>query len=363
MISNNACNYKTMKGINYCSKMLAIATFSIFWLIVAGCTKDDVDPSELTATDYSIAKHWLSLPSSVEIKHDVDVFYLYPTSWVKVDTVNEPNVCAIDNPLMLAYSKGAFIRQATLFETAANIFAPYYRQADADYTFSLPEDEQQKLIGGIPATDAVAAFDYYIRNFNDGRPFILAGHSQGSNVLLYVLSDYMKDNPDVYERMIAAYVIGYSVTQDFLTANNLKFAEGPDDTQVIISFNTEASAIATGNPVVKEGALVINPITWTLDETLATSDQNLGGRIADGLGNVIDPYPFMKYGYANAQINMSRGSLICSNYDSIVKDIAPGPKTSLAQGVYHSYDYMFYYYNLQQNAMSRIQEYWNKAKQ
>ena len=173
----------------------------------------------------------------------------------------------------------------------------------------------------------------------------------------------MKDNHDVYSRMIAAYVIGYSVTQDYLTANNLKFAEGPDDTQVIISFNTEASTIATGNPVVKEGALVINPITWTRDETLATSDQNMGGRIADAYGVLIDPYPFMDLGYANAQINLSRSALICSNYDSIVDYLAPGPKTSLAQGVYHSYDYMFYYYNMQQNAMNRIQNYWNKTIQ
>jgi hypothetical protein len=351
-----------MKRIKNYSKIIAVATFSIVGLLVAGCSKDDNGSGEFAATDYSLAKHWLSLPSPVEIKHNVDVFYLYPTSWAK-DTVIEPNICAIDNPIMVAYSKGAFLRQATLFDTAANVFAPYYRQADANYTFSLPEDEQHKLIGGIPATDAIAAFDYYIKNFNNGRPFILAGHSQGSNVLLFILSDYMKEHPEVYERMIAAYVIGYSVTQDYLTANNLKFAEGPDDTQVIISFNTEASNIATGNPVVKEGALVINPITWTHDETLATSDQNLGGRIADGLGKLEDPYPFMALGYANAQIDLSRGVLICSNYDPIVDIIAPGPPKSLAQGVYHSFDYMFYYYNLQQNAMNRIQEYWNKTIQ
>jgi hypothetical protein len=109
--------------------------------------------------------------------------------------------------------------------------------------------------------------------------------------------------------------------------------------------------------------LVINPVTWTRDETLATSDQNLGGRIADAYGSVENPYPFMALGYANAKIDLSRGVLICSNYDAIADTLAPGPPHSLARGVYHSFDYMFYYYNLQQNAMNRIQKYWDKTIQ
>jgi hypothetical protein len=72
----------------------------------------------------------------------------------------------------------------------------------------------------------------------------------------------MKEHPEVYERMIAAYVIGYSITEDYLTQNpHLKFATGPDDIGVIISYNTEAPDVAAGvNPVVWPGALVINPI-------------------------------------------------------------------------------------------------------
>jgi hypothetical protein len=61
---------------------------------------------------------------------------------------------------------------------------------------------------GVPKTDIIAAFDYYIKNLNDGRPFILAGHSQGSIMILEILASYMKANPEVYRRMIAAYAIG-----------------------------------------------------------------------------------------------------------------------------------------------------------
>ena len=159
-----------------------------------------------------------------------------------------PDICEIDNASMLAGSALAFQRQATAFQTFANVFAPYYRQADAASTLSLPQAQQDQIIGGIPKSDAFAAFTYYIEHYNNGRPFILAGHSQGSNLLVYLLSEYMREHPLVYARMIAAYVIGYSVTGQYLAQNpHLRFAEGPDDTGVIISYNTEApTVLSTG---------------------------------------------------------------------------------------------------------------------
>jgi hypothetical protein len=81
--------------------------------------------NEEKATDYSKSEHWLSLPASVD--KEVDIFYLYPTAWQKVNE-DEPNICDIDNPSMLVLAPQAFERQATAFETVGNIYAPYYRQ-------------------------------------------------------------------------------------------------------------------------------------------------------------------------------------------------------------------------------------------
>ena len=87
----------------------------------------------------------------------------------------------------------------------------------------------------------------------------------------------MKENPKVCDRMIAAYVIGYSITPGYLAQNpHLKFAEGPDDTGVIISYNTEAPNVVGNNPVVLPGAMAINPISWTREESLAKAEENLG---------------------------------------------------------------------------------------
>jgi len=306
--------------------------------------------NERPTTDYSKSQHWLSLPSSAE--KEVDVFYLYPTVFQKADK-NESNICNIDNPSMLKYSKLARAFQVSAFETVGNIYAPYYRQADAAYTLSLPLAEQEKVIGGIPTSDAVAAFDYYIKNYNEGRPFILAGHSQGSNVLLYLLSDYMKKNPEVYSRMIAAYVIGYSITPEYLAKNpHLKFAQGPNDTGVIISYNTEATKIEGRNPVLLPGALAINPISWSRGEEVATAGESLGSIEMDATGKIAT-----LTNYADAQVNLDRGVVICSTTD--VDKLSPGNQV-FPRGVYHHYDYLFYYYNIRENAANRTKTFLNK---
>ncbi|MEI6060556.1 MAG: DUF3089 domain-containing protein [Bacteroidota bacterium] len=320
---------------------------SFFLLILSnpGCSKE----KDTVVTDYSKSGHWLSLPANP--MKSVDIFYLYPTAWTP-DSVTNPLYCEIDNPSMLSGSAKAFSSQATAFETAGNIYAPYYRQANAKRTLVLPEDQRWEILRQAPAEDATAAFDYYINHLNNGRPFILAGHSQGANVLLFLLSEYMVSHPEVYSRMIAAYVIGYPVTADFMAANkHLKFAQGPDDTGVIISYNTQSPKVARGtNFVVGNNiGLVINPVNWKRDETLAPASESLGSYWLDensNLGKVLN--------FADARIDLSQGVLICSSVnDSAMFKISGG----MGLGIYHGFDIPFYFYNLRQNAENRASKF------
>ena len=297
----------------------------------------------------------MSLPASADKK--VDIFYLYPTAWKKTDS-GAPNVCSIDDPSMRLGAKAAFERQATAFETVGNIYAPYYRQFDAGYFLTSPLKKQAEISAGIPKTDAIAAFDYYIEHYNKGRPFILAGHSQGAIMLKYILSGYMKEHPEVYRRMIAAYVIGYSVTKEYMTENpHLRFAEGPDDTGVIISYNTEAPNVKEKNPVLLSGAIAINPITWTRGEELAPASENLGSILIHADGTVIKDKNgnfIREKNYADARVDKSKGVVICSTADS---EKLPRGNALFAKGLYHSYDYPFYYYNIRENAANRTKKY------
>jgi len=226
--------------------VVLVAILSMVGLI-AGCgsssksaktsTPSSTPSSTSQTPDYSKSANWLALPSAKSARKKVDVFFLYPTVYEQ-SSPSDPMVCGIDNSQMQSGAKAAFSRDATVFAPLADIYAPYYQQA-AISVLNLPLDQQQAIVGGVPTSDAIAAFDYFIKHYNKGRPFILAAHSQGSNIMINLMAEYMKKNPDVYKRMIAAYVPGYSITPQYLAQNTeLKFAIGADDTGVIVSYNT-----------------------------------------------------------------------------------------------------------------------------
>ena len=129
-------------------------------------------------------------------------------------------------------------------------------------------------------------------------------------MLSNLLAGYMKANPTVQARMVAAYVIGFSITQQYLDANpHLGFATGPDDTGVIVSYNTEAPDVAVGaNPVLSTTGigLVMNPLSWSRDETYvpANDPRNLG--VSPVLKALLPALPA-----ADAQIDTAKGVLVC----------------------------------------------------
>jgi hypothetical protein len=305
-------------------------------------------------TNYSSRAHWLALPAKPLKK--VDVFYLYPTEYTRPDS-SAPIVCAVDDVGMMHGAHVAFQRQVTAFNTVANIYAPYYRQADSAARAALPQAQQVKIVAGGPTQDGIAAFDYFIRHYDQGRPFILVGHSLGSNVLANLLAKYMRARPGVYRRMVAAYVLGYSITPSYLAQDPfLKFATGPSDTGVIVSWNTEAPTVAGPNPVLLPGGLAINPITWTRKPTEATAKQNLGSiELNPATGTpVLDTNGSIKrvMGLADARVDKTRGVVICSTVDASAPPYyTPG---GFPMGVLHPFDYPFYFFDVRANAANRV---------
>lgn len=292
----------------------------------------------MTFTDYSNNYNWIS--TGGDLSKPVDVFHVIPTSWYGKEGQLLSNISDREYRLMSTFNVSF---QASAFETEANIFAPHYRQLEPYYCLSLPPDIRMEKESEEPLQDVYDALDYYFEHFNNGRPFILSGHSQGAILLLKILSEYMFMYPERYEKMIAAYVIGYSVTEEYLRENpHLKFAEGAGDTGVIISYNTQSPDLKTPNPLVNPGALVINPITWTTSEEYAPADLSAGSRIK---GRDI-PH------FADAKIDKSKNALICSSVDP------RRMKSELFnEGVYHIHDFGLYYYDIRKNAALRIANY------
>ena len=302
------------------------------------------------ATDYSLAAHWLALPIAPVPAYPVDVFYLYPTAWTSTDS--NPQICAIDEPSMLVQAPQAYARQATAFATVGNLYAPFYRQDN------LSSVDRWNVIAGIPTLDATAAFDYYIQNFNDGRPFILVGHSQGATVLTNLLSGYLRQNPAVLARMVAAYVIGSPITTQFLASNlHLKFVTGADDVGVIVSWNTEGPGVVPGTNPVLFGmvGLVINPITWTRTTEHVPASQGLGSFMPSVVGGNVAWGPVGPQ-VCDAQTDTVHGVLLCTTAPQALMDLVD-KGSGFPKGVYHTFDIPFFYANLGQNAATRVQRY------
>jgi len=301
-----------------------------------------------TKIDYSNTNNWLNLPSTID--KNVDVVYYYPTCYVPTSD-SKVVISDIDDASMRSGAVKVLDSQASIFKDTCNIFAPYYRQIDANYGLSLSDTENEALFTYAASKDASDALDYYFKNYNNGRPFFIAGHSQGSTASIYLLQDYFKNHPDYYSKMIACYAIGYSVTEDYLTRNtHVKFATGADDTGVLISYNTEGMTNSgRHNAVVLSGSKAINPINWKTDATYAPASENLGARI-----NGVDLGPI-----ADAIINVERGSVFTTADSKYSMGSADAIASIFGPASYHGNDYGLYYYSLKKNVADRIAS-WNK---
>lgn len=299
-----------------------------------------------TPSDYSSRENWMRIP---EITHEVDTIYLYPTCYLD-DSENAKPICDIDNQQMRDRARDVYENQGTVYEESTNVFAPFYRQSNIYQVIDFNHKELEEYQEQEQRTDIYAALDYYFEHYNDGRPFILAGHSQGSIMTKIVLGEYMQAHPEYYERMVAAYPIGFSITETFLEEHPyLKFAECADDTGVIVSWNTEG----TGNKgqynlVVEPGAISINPINWKRDDTRAGFEENLGSRI---LNKETGEYEIINE-VADAQVDTERGVVICT-----AKNVEYAQKELFGPESLHGHDYDFYYENLRENVKTRVEAY------
>lgn len=157
----------------------------------------------------------------------------------------------------------------TIFATRANLFLPYYRQA----VFEGLEGEHAAEAWQTATLDATESFDYYLKHYNNGRQFILAGYSQGGQMVKEVLK-HMDD--DAYHRLIAAYVVGYGITPtDTMTqpdhkSSHIVLAKDSASCGVTVNFNSVTTTDAISSLLCRDNIGCINPVSWTTSATPAT---------------------------------------------------------------------------------------------
>lgn len=306
----------------------------------------------LKKLDYSKEHTWLVKDKTLD--KEVDVFYVYPTIY----TAKNPKNMDITNPKLKKHAKALTITQAGVFSPFTNMFAPLYRQQSAAIQSMQAgnnnADALEDPIFKAAAKDIEDAFAYYLQHLNKNRPFILAGHSQGTMALIHLMRRSFNE-PSLQKRLVAAYLIGYSITdEDLKTYPWMKLAQGETDTGVIISFNTQGID-AGPSPVLLKNAHAINPLNWKTDSTPAINKQNLGAKFFDGSNaKLIEEVS----NFAGAYVDTKKGVLIATNIKTPksskidLVNIGRWPKE-----VYHKFDYSFWFNNLQDNVEKRISAY------
>ena len=79
------------------------------------------------------------------------------------------------------------------------------------------------------------------------------------------------------EKLVAAYLIGFSVTDRDLGVNPfLKIAQSENDTGVIITYNTGTTKYKKPLPIILPGTYCVNPLNWKTTCEYASSEEHLG---------------------------------------------------------------------------------------
>ncbi len=138
-----------------------------------------------------------------------------------------------------------------------------------------------KSIFDLGQQDLVHAFDYFRKHFNKGeRPIILAAHSQGSVrvVELSKAGELLKGDTESLKKLVAAYVIGYSITPADLEQNPMmKIGENATETGCFITYNTisDAEGKEKQGPTIIPETFVVNPLSWKTDTTFVPASENI----------------------------------------------------------------------------------------
>src|SRR5690606_1765782 len=112
--------------------------------------------------------------------------------------------------------------------------APRYREANV-FVYVQRDKALARDVLDFAYQDVARAFDYFIDEYNQGRPFIIASHSQGTHHAMRLLKEKIDPSADLYRRMVVAYAIGGRVNHQVADAlEHIPVCDSPEQTGCLI---------------------------------------------------------------------------------------------------------------------------------
>ena len=187
-------------------------------------------------------------------------------------------------------------------------------------------------------SDVKKAFEYYLEHYNNGRPIIIASHSQGSTHTIRLLKEFFDGKP-LSKKLVVAYVVGMPVNP--ATYTSLNACDNPNATGCICSWRTfHEDYIPDFVAREKFTAIVTNPLSWSSSNTQVDRFENTGAILYD-FNRII---PFV---------------VGANNHEGVLWTEKPHFLGSFLYKTenYHIADYNFYYMSVRKNVADRIKSF------
>ncbi len=331
-----------------------LKVYVLLWF-VTGCkisynTYDFDKSPEIVKPNYSDKNSWAVLPENIpeEIsvfkndkkKKQADVFFIYPTL---IDSKNqrEWNSDIWDEDIRMDVINRPVKYQASAWIEAGNLYVPFYRQAHIRvFNEKFREDGDKAL--DLAYNDIKEAFSYYLENFNEDKPFIIASHSQGTVHAKRLISEFI-DGKKLQEKLIAAYLVGIKVFEDEF--KNIKPMNSPDETGGFVTWNTFKFNKYPRKDNYEnwfKGGVTTNPITWD-DSKETKKDLHKGLLFRD-----------LKIFSQNIDIKLIDGIVWSSLPD------VPGKILLKTVRSYHFADINLFWVDIRENAQLRVKNWFKK---
>ena len=283
------------------------------------------------APDYADSTQWFM----ADRQGEADIFYIISTEtgdhMIGSDTSHYADT---HDPYQRSRMRHEMYAVDSFYSGRFNYYSPYYRQASIQ-SWATEEMAYSRL--PLAMDDCIRSWEYYLAHYNQGRPFVLAGFSQGAVAVMEI----MRRMPDsVAARFVAAYIIGYKVTaHDTATCRLLRPATGATDTGVTICFNSAKSPECEINLVSGGNLYGINPVNWRTDTVSA---------------------PFVLYGKKqNDTLSAHYDPRSCFVLVDGCKNNKPMPVFGVP-GNYHHMELKFYYPYIRKNIADRVDAYFSR---
>lgn len=310
------------------------------------------------APDYSQPGNWAATPFAADeadrtpgtgladnqAKAPADVFYLHPTIYRKAVKGNDLwNANLADEKLNESVDELAMLNHASIFNAAGRVFAPRYRQANIAVYYPEGRSVSQRALD-VAYGDVLAAFDHYLNTWNNGRSIIIASHSQGTTHAKRLMADRFDGKP-LGRQLVAAYLIGMPVSAD--AYNTIPVCESATQTGCFVSWRTyrEDFVSKAGYRDTVKNITVVNPLSWTTEETRAPASLNKGGVL----------YNYEKGPMPELVWAERRGDGLFTNKPRFFGDIFFRTKN------YHAGDYNLFWLNVRENAVERVAAFKNPS--